>query len=106
MLKMWNCNLMTGEWHGLTGEELFCDLNGLPTVEVVCICAPYDVVALAQSTPSHCVLGQRLEGELAAVAFLEYVPRCPQKERGRGGLTCKELLMLLLTLSICVCFFK
>lgn len=38
MLKMWNCNLMTGEWHGLTGEELFCDLNGLLLKLCVFVC--------------------------------------------------------------------
>lgn len=33
-------------------EEFFCGLNGSSPVEGVCICVPYDIVAVAQSTPS------------------------------------------------------
>lgn len=95
---------MAGESHRLSGVKRNYSFvfNGQSTVEGVYICVPHD----SCSCTAHSIRDQRLEGRLAAIAFLQsFLFFCPREDREKEGLTCKELLMLLLTLSIYVWVF-
>lgn len=69
LLKRWSCNLMAGESHRLSGVKRNYSFvfNGQSTVEGVYICVPHD----SRSCTAHCIRDQRLEGRLAAIAFLQ-----------------------------------
>lgn len=82
-----------------TDKELLCCLNGRSTVEGVYFCGPRGRC----SCTTHSIRDQRLEGGFAAIVFLQsFLFFAPM----RTGLTCKEVLMLLLTLSICMGFLS
>lgn len=108
MLKRWSCNLMTGEWHRLTGVKRSYSvvLMGQVLLKVcVCLCAIWHSCSCTvHSIRLSSVL--KVRGWTCSHCFLEYFLRCPHEERGKGGLTCKELLMLLLSLSIYLRVFK